>query len=427
MTRGNERFLFKNIAELHRFCLLNAVSNGSKAGDFLLENLNDWKGEKGTEVMASKRIPRLDEGKFELDLPDNLKEVFLNTLILRPAMMRVVDVAEKEMQLNEGFSSILSLIHAANLVETHLNELIFKKNCTLSVSMAMNSSIIGKCEADELINIAHSGLYKAIWTFDHTKGFKFSTHACHWIMQAIKYHEYSNQQATPLRIPVHLYMRYSQINRIKTDLIESNKSPSLEKVWEILLQEDAEKGIFYKDKKKYELKLEEARNLYSLGDGISIDQGFQSDSESKSCESIECLSENLQTEDIYNKVEEDERKKLIHNILNNVLTPEEALVIKMNMGIGTGIEVSKRDIATTLNMSPSKVSYLLKEGLKKLRFELVGIDPTLRKQKQKNGDVGMKSDLESTYDSDNEDVVVENPQYINANLHIEKQASFDFA
>lgn len=56
------------------------------------------------------------------------------------------------------------------------------------------------------------GLMIAIDRFDYTKGYKFSTYACHWIHQAIGRYLMNNGKV--IRIPIHMQEDYRKINKV---------------------------------------------------------------------------------------------------------------------------------------------------------------------------------------------------------------------
>jgi RNA polymerase primary sigma factor len=114
-------------------------------------------------------------------------------------------------------------IQDGNLARDHLIE----ANLRLVVSIAKRFINRGLHFLD-LIQEGNMGLMKAVYKYDGTRGFRFSTYATWWIRQAIS--RALADQARTIRLPVHMVETINRINRtIKRLTQELKRDPHFER------------------------------------------------------------------------------------------------------------------------------------------------------------------------------------------------------
>jgi len=156
-------------------------------------------------------------GRVELLTGD--EEYEIATLISRARKAReVYDQKQKngESISSEELAEFEELFKRGEFSEKKLVE----ANLRLVVSIAKR--YVGRgMQFLDLIQEGNMGLMKAVYKFDHTKGFKFSTYATWWIRQAIT--RAIADQARTIRIPVHMVETINKLVRTQRTLTQKLK------------------------------------------------------------------------------------------------------------------------------------------------------------------------------------------------------------
>lgn len=221
---------------------------------------------------------------------------------------------------------------------------LVNSNLRLVVSVAKtyrNSSM----QMLDLIQYGNLGLMKAADKFDYTKGFRFSTYATWWIRQGIR--RGLNNEGRVVRIPVHMGERIARLKKARREFVETHdRNPSVEELAEILnLPKENVCEILRVESDVLSLDVpvgEEEDNC--LGN-------FVADSESPDPGTI---------------IELSDLSERIMAVLD-MLTPREALVIKLRYGIGGNRPHTLEEVGEMLNVTRERVRQIESKALRNLR------------------------------------------------------------
>ena len=212
------------------FIDLDELSDADLSADELVDFV-DYAKEIEEELMRDKQYDtsvsiKVDDpvrmylkeiGRVELLSSD--EEYELATLISRARKakeMYDISAAAGEVLTDEERVELEELYKRGSFSEKKLVE----ANLRLVVSIAKR--YVGRgMQFLDLIQEGNMGLMKAVYKFDHTKGFKFSTYATWWIRQAIT--RAIADQARTIRIPVHMVETINKLVRTQRTLTQKLK------------------------------------------------------------------------------------------------------------------------------------------------------------------------------------------------------------
>lgn len=253
--------------------------------------------------------------------------------------------AEKELANNKMLSKEeKKTLKKITFIGLEARQLLIESNLRLVVSIAKRYINRGLTFMD-LVQEGNIGLIKAVYKYDSSRGFRFSTYGTWWIRQAIS--RAIADKGRMVRLPVHMSDVINRVIKEKTLLTQKlQKEPSNEELAESL-----------------GMSLERLEYIYQVSqDVVSLDSNIDNEEETFLVDVIPDIT----AVNPVTYLENLEYRNKIDKMLKT-LTPREERIIKLRYGLEDNTIHTLEDIAKEFGITRERVRQLEVKAIRRLR------------------------------------------------------------